>query len=103
MSLLTVLHRCPSYPARTIPAVDWKLMGSEPGLMTNGNRNMNQDTGGIGYILIINNDMAMRQTVSGYFSDHNFPARCVSNWSELKSTGTLPSLIIMDQPHGLND
>ena len=32
----------------------------------------------------------------------NFPARCVSNWSELKST-TPPSLIIMDQPHGLND
>ena len=64
---------------------------------------MNQDTGWIGYILIINNDLAMRQTVSGYFSDHNFPARCVSNWSELKCTGTLPSLIIMDQPHGLND
>ena len=68
-----------------------------------GIEDMNQDTGWIGYILIINNDPAMRQTVSGYFSDHNFPARCVSNWSELKSTGTLPSLIIMDQPHGLND
>jgi two-component system, OmpR family, response regulator len=68
-----------------------------------GIEDMNQDTGWIGYILIINNDPAMRQTVSGYFSDHNFPARCVSNWSELKCTGTLPSLIIMDQPHGLND
>jgi DNA-binding response OmpR family regulator len=64
---------------------------------------MNQDIGWIGYILIINNDLAMRETVSGYFSDHNFPTRCVSNWSELKCTGTLPSLIIMDQPHGLND
>jgi DNA-binding response OmpR family regulator len=64
---------------------------------------MNQDIGWIGYILIINNDLAMRETVRGYFSDHNFPTRCVSNWSELKCTGTLPSLIIMDQPHGLND
>ena len=46
---------------------------------------MNQDTGWMDFILIINNDLAMRQAVSGYFSDHNFPARCVSNWSELKS------------------
>ncbi|MET4389179.1 two-component system OmpR family response regulator [Bradyrhizobium sp. F1.4.3] len=64
---------------------------------------MNQDTGSTGYILIINNDPALRQTVSGYFSDHNFPARCVSSWSELKCNGTHPSLIIMDQSHGLND
>jgi len=64
---------------------------------------MNPDIGLIGYILIINSDPAMRQTVSGYFSDHNFPARCVSSWSELKCTGTPPSLIVMDQPHGLND
>jgi two-component system, OmpR family, response regulator len=68
-----------------------------------GIEDMNQDTGRMDFILIINNDLAMRQTVSGYFSEHNFPARCVSNWSELKSTGALPSLIIMDQPHGLND
>jgi len=71
--------------------------------MTNGNQDMNLDTGLIGYILIINSDPATRQTVSGYFSDHNFPARCVSNWSELKCTGTPPSLIVLDQPHGLND
>jgi two-component system OmpR family response regulator len=68
-----------------------------------GIEDMNQDIGWTGYILIINNDPAMRQTVRGYFSDHNFPARCVSNWSELKCTGTRPSLVIMDQPHGLND
>ena len=63
---------------------------------------MNQDIGRLGYILIVNNDPAMRQTVSGYFSDHNVLTSCVSNWSELKGTGTLPSLIIMDQPLGLN-
>lgn len=64
---------------------------------------MNQDTESTGYILIVNNDPAMRQTVSRYFSDHNFPTSCVSYWGELKNTTTLPSLIIMDQPFGLND
>jgi CheY-like chemotaxis protein len=64
---------------------------------------MNQDTGKIGYILIINSDPMMRQKVSGYFSDHNFPTGCASNWSELKYTGTAPCLIILDQPLGLND
>ena len=64
---------------------------------------MNQDIGKIGYIPIVNNDPKMRQRVSGYFSDHNFPTSCASNWSELKCTGTPPCLIIMDQPLGLND
>jgi DNA-binding response OmpR family regulator len=64
---------------------------------------MNQDVGRTGYILIVSNDPAMRQTVSGYFSDHNFPTSCVCNWSEFKSTGTPPSLIILDQPRSPND
>jgi two-component system OmpR family response regulator len=64
---------------------------------------MNQDMGKTGYILIVNNDPKMRQKVSGYFSDHNFPTSCASNWSELKSTGTPPCLIIMDRLLGLND
>jgi two-component system, OmpR family, response regulator len=64
---------------------------------------MNQDMGKTGYILIVNDDPKMRQRVSGYFSDHNFPTSCVSNCSELKSTGTPPCLIIMDRLLGLND
>jgi DNA-binding response OmpR family regulator len=68
-----------------------------------GIEDMNQDTGKIGYILIVNNDPTMRQTVSGYFSDHNVATSSASNWSELKCTGTPPSLIIMDQQLGLND
>jgi len=64
---------------------------------------MNQDIGGTGYILIVNNDPAMREAVSSYFFDHKFPTRCLSNWSEVKCTGNHPSLIIMDQPLGLND
>jgi DNA-binding response OmpR family regulator len=64
---------------------------------------MNQVTESTGYILIVNSDPAMRQSVSGYFSDHNFPTRCLSDWGESKCAGTLPSLIIMDQPLDLND
>lgn len=64
---------------------------------------MNQDTESTGCILIVNNDPAMRQTVSRYFSDHNFLTSCVSNWSEVKCTGNRPSLIIMDQPLGLHE
>jgi two-component system, OmpR family, response regulator len=47
---------------------------------------MNQDMGKTGYILIVNNDPMMRQTVSGYFSEHNFPTHCASNWSELNAS-----------------
>ena len=64
---------------------------------------MNQDMGKTGYILIVNNDPMMRQEVSGYFSDQNFPTSCASNWSELKCTGSPPCLIILNQPLGLND
>jgi two-component system, OmpR family, response regulator len=64
---------------------------------------MNEHTESIDYILIVTNDPTMGQTVSSYFSDHNLPTSCVSNWSELKSNGALPSLIIMDQPFGLDD
>ena len=64
---------------------------------------MDQNIGEAGYILIVNNDPAMRQAVSSYFSDHNWRSSCLPDWSELKCTGTLPSLIIMDQPLGLHD
>jgi two-component system, OmpR family, response regulator len=64
---------------------------------------MDQNIGEAGYILIVNNDPAMRQAVSSYFSDHNYPTSCLSAWSELKCTGTFASLIIMDQPLGLHD
>jgi DNA-binding response OmpR family regulator len=64
---------------------------------------MNKNIGSVGYILIVSDDLVMRQTVSGYFSDHNFPTSCVSSWNELKCTGAPPSLIIMEQPRGLTD
>jgi DNA-binding response OmpR family regulator len=64
---------------------------------------MNEDIARIGYILIVNSDPAMRQAVSGYFSDRNFPTSCLSDWSDLKCAGACPSLIIMDQPRDLHE
>jgi DNA-binding response OmpR family regulator len=64
---------------------------------------MNQDIGGTGYILIVNNDPAVREAVSSYFSDHEFLTSCLSDWSKLNCAGRPPSLIIMDQPLGLQD
>jgi two-component system OmpR family response regulator len=64
---------------------------------------MNEDMGKIGYILIVNSDPTMRQTVSGYFSDNNVPTNSAPDWSELKCNDTPPSLIIMDQQLGPND
>jgi two-component system, OmpR family, response regulator len=64
---------------------------------------MNHDIRRAGYILIVNHDAAMREAVSSYFSDHKFSTRCLSDWSKLQCTDTCPSLIIMDQPHGLYD
>jgi len=65
---------------------------------------MNQDMGKVGCILIVSSDPTMRQTVSGYFSEHNLSTSCASKWSELECTGTPPSLIIMDdQPLGTSD
>jgi two-component system, OmpR family, response regulator len=78
-------------------------MRPESSLTTSGSEEMRLDVGSIGYVLIVNNDRALRQTVRAYFSNHNVPARCASNWTELTCTGTPPSLIIMDQPNGLND
>jgi DNA-binding response OmpR family regulator len=45
----------------------------------------------------------MLDALSSYFSDHEFPTSCLSDWSKLKCTGQRPSLIIMDQPLGLHD
>src|SRR5262249_175849 len=38
-----------------------------------------------------------------YFSTHNIPTISASNWSELKCSGGLPSLIVMDRQTGQND
>jgi CheY-like chemotaxis protein len=64
---------------------------------------MNEDMGKIGYILIVNSDPTIRQTVSGYFSDNNVPTNSAPDWSELKCNDTPPSLIIMDQQLGPNN
>jgi DNA-binding response OmpR family regulator len=64
---------------------------------------MNHDIDGTGYVLIVNHDPAILETVSSYFSDHEFSTCCFSDWSKLKCSETGPSLIIMDQPLSLHE
>ncbi len=64
---------------------------------------MNRDIAGTGYVLIVNHDPVILEAVSSYFSDHECRTSCLSDWSKLKHSGALPSLIIMDQPRGLHD
>jgi CheY-like chemotaxis protein len=52
----------------------------------------------MGYVLLVDNDPAVRRNVCEYFSDHNVPTSSVSDWNELKCSGDAPpSLIVMDQ------
>jgi len=64
---------------------------------------MNHGISGTGYVLIVNHDPTIREALGSYFSDHELPTSCLSDWNQLKSTGTPPSLIIMDQPFGLHE
>src|SRR5215475_12653801 len=64
---------------------------------------MNHEIAGTGYVLIVNHDPVICEAMSSYFSDHEFPTSCLSDWSQLKCTETPPSLIIMDQPLGLHE
>ena len=72
-------------------------MRAKPWLMTNGNPRYEPGIGKVDYILIVNSDPTMRQAVSRHFSDNNFSTSSASDWSELKCTGTPPTLIIMDE------
>jgi DNA-binding response OmpR family regulator len=64
---------------------------------------MDEYTRKTGYILIVDNDPAIRRNVTAYFSSHNIPVISAPNWSELKCKGEPPSLIVMDRQTGGND
>jgi two-component system OmpR family response regulator len=69
--------------------------------ITNAMEHMHEHARKMGYILLVDNDPAIRRNVSEYFSDHNVPTSSVSDWNELKcSGGAPPSLIVMDQTGG---
>jgi DNA-binding response OmpR family regulator len=70
-----------------------------------GGDNMNDDIGKLGHILVVDDDPAMRQMVTGYFEDHNVPTYSASNRTELNRhfTGAHPSLIILDLRLGQDD
>jgi two-component system, OmpR family, response regulator len=59
----------------------------------------------VGHIVIVDDDLALRQMVIGYLEDHNVPTKSASNRAELNRhlEGTPPSLIILDLRLGRDD
>lgn len=72
-------------------------MRAKQGLMRDGDRRYESGIGKVDYILVVNSDPIMREAVIMHFSDNNFSTSSASSWSELKCTGTPPTLIIMDE------
>ena len=64
---------------------------------TNAMEDMDEYPRKISYILIVDNDPAIRRNVSEYFSDHNIRTSSAPNWSQYKCADTPPSLIVMDE------
>jgi len=71
--------------------------------ITNAMEIMDECTRKTGYILIVDNDPAIRQNVSEYFSTQHIPTISAPDWSELKGTDGPPSLIVMDRQSSRND
>jgi DNA-binding response OmpR family regulator len=71
--------------------------------ITNDIEIMDECTKRMGYVLIVDNDPTVRRNVSKYFSTHNIPTISAPDWSELKCTDGLPSLIVMDRQTSRND
>jgi DNA-binding response OmpR family regulator len=65
----------------------------------------NADLSKIGHILIVDDDPAIRETVTGHFADHNVPTSSVANRSEVGRhlASMQPSLIILDLHLGEDD
>src|SRR5258706_14092745 len=59
----------------------------------------------VGHVVVVDDDLSLRQVVIRYLEDHNVPAKPASNKTELNRhlTGTLPSLIILDLRLGQDD
>src|SRR6202049_2539324 len=58
-----------------------------------------------GHIVVVDDDLALRQMVVGYLEDHNVPTKSASNRAELNRhfEGNIPSLIILDLRLGQDD
>jgi two-component system, OmpR family, response regulator len=59
----------------------------------------------VGHIVVVDDDLALRQMVVGYLEDHNVPTKSASNRAELNRhfEGNIPSLIILDLRLGQDD
>jgi two-component system, OmpR family, response regulator len=59
----------------------------------------------VGHIVVVDDDLTLRQMVTRYLEDHNVPTKSASNRAELNRhfEGTHPSLIILDLRLGQED
>ena len=59
----------------------------------------------VGHIVVVDDDLALRQMVVNYLEDHNVPTKSASNRTELNRhfEGNVPSLIILDLRLGQDD
>jgi two-component system OmpR family response regulator len=59
----------------------------------------------VGHIVVVDDDLALRQMVIRYLEEHNVPAKSACNRTELNRhfEGTHPSLIILDLRLGQDD
>jgi DNA-binding response OmpR family regulator len=59
----------------------------------------------VGHVVVVDDDLSLRQMVIGYLEDHNVPTKSASNRTELNRhfAETLPSLIILDLRLGQDD
>jgi DNA-binding response OmpR family regulator len=67
---------------------------------------IDQSTAGdIGYIVVVDDDPALRQMLTRYLEEHNVPVKTASSRTELNRLceGTYPSLIILDLRLGQED
>lgn len=97
--LMESQRRMPGSAEESEPASDDRAYG--------GDRSGGDDPRA-GYILVVDDDPAMRRMVTGYFQDHDVPASAVSNGQEMCRyfKGVHPSAIILDlrlgQENGLD-
>jgi DNA-binding response OmpR family regulator len=63
------------------------------------------ETGEVGYILVVDDDAMVRQTITNYLEEHNVPAASVSSRQDLSRhlDKAHPSLILLDLRLGQED
>jgi len=80
----------------------WPGRKQADSLSTTESRDLPQ---GAGYILVVDDDPAIRRMVTNYFNDNSLPARCAASRQEMLRylASTQPGLVILDLRLGSDD